>query len=290
MPLDLSNVNVHWFPGHMAHGLKAMERRLEKATCLIELRDSRIPLSSANPLLSELVKRTGIRHFVAFNKVDLARSSPLRRAMDALRVQNVASMALRAAAKDDCRRLINNLIHYLSDLKHEVDKPIKIMVAGIPNVGKSTLINAIRAISCNTDVKAARTGKNPGVTRLISEQIKISDEPKVYLWDTPGILVPKISDPLVGMRLAATGAILDRQVGEFLIAEFLLEHLKGSKRLSLLLHVDSIPIDINAFLELYARRLAMIDKGGEVNITNAVRSFLSKFREGSFGKICLDDV
>lgn len=289
--IDLSKVYVHWFPGHMAHGLKAMERRLEKAVCLIELRDARIPLSSANPLLSELVTRSSVKHFVAFNKVDLARSAPLKRAMDTLRTKdNIASMALKASVEEDCKRLVKNLIHYLSDLQHNADRPVRIMIAGIPNVGKSTLVNTLRTISCHTNVKAAKTGKKPGVTRLVSEQIKICEQPKVYLWDTPGILIPKISDPLVGMRLAATGAIMDQQVGEYLIAEFVLEHLQHNRHLKELLKVDKIPEDVTEFFALYAQRFGWIQKGGEANTTNAARSFLSRFRNGKFGKVCLDEV
>lgn len=75
---DFGKVNVHWFPGHMAHGLKAMERRLESGACVVEMRDARVPYSSANPLLTDLVRRSGVRHFVVFNKVDLALSAPLK--------------------------------------------------------------------------------------------------------------------------------------------------------------------------------------------------------------------
>lgn len=75
---DFSQVNVHWFPGHMAFGLKAMERRLKKVSCVIEVRDARVPISSANPLLHQVIRKSGARHFVAFNKVDLARTLPLK--------------------------------------------------------------------------------------------------------------------------------------------------------------------------------------------------------------------
>jgi ribosome biogenesis GTPase A len=268
-----------------------MERRLESAACLLELRDARVPLSSANPLLSALALKSKVRHFVAFNKVDLARSAPLKRIMDSLyKDSNVHSMALRAASLNDCRRLVRNLIDSMSDLQHDSSRPLRIMIAGIPNVGKSTLINGIRAISCGTDVKAARTGRKPGVTRLISEQIKISEDPKVYLWDSPGILLPKIKDAEVGMRLAVTGAILDQQVGEFVIAEYILKRIKESSRLKQLLKVERVPEDLNEFIELYARRMGIMDKGKSLNSLNAVNSFNARFREGSLGKICLDSV
>lgn len=289
--LDVSKINVHWFPGHMAAGLRAMERRLQSAACLIELRDARVPISSANPLLSNLVSKSKVRHFVAFNKVDLARSAPLKRVMDELyNNHKISSMALRAGSLTDCKRLVSNLINSLSDLEHDPEKPIRIMIAGIPNVGKSTLINGIRSVSCNTDVKAARTGRKPGVTRLISEQIRISQDPVVYLWDSPGILVPRITDPDQGMKLAATGAILDKQVGEFVIAEYILDSLRESSRFKEFLKVDKIPEDFNEFISLYAKRMGILDKGKDVNSLNAMNSFNAKFREGAFGKVCLDNV
>ena len=291
MPVDLSKINVHWFPGHMAHGLRAMEKRLESAVCLVELRDARIPVSSSNPLITRLAEKMKLKHFVAFNKVDLARSAPLKREMDRLyEERGVKSMALRGASEADTKRLIHNLTEYLKDIEHDSSRPLRIMISGIPNVGKSTLINSIRTVSVGREVKAARTGSLPGVTRVVSEQIKISETPKVYLWDSPGILVPKITDPEVGMRLAATGAVMDRQVGEYLIAEYILDRIGAkSKRLRELLKTETIPTDMVSFIEVYARRMQLVEKSNQVNTFNAVTSFLKKFRDGALGKVCLDE-
>ena len=112
---------------------------------------------------------------------------------------------MRGLSLRDCRRLINQLTGSLEGLNWDPRKTFRLIVAGIPNVGKSTLINGIRTVCCGTDVKAVRTGSKPGVTRGISEQVKLSEEPKVYLLDTPGVLVPKIEDPDVGLRLGITG-------------------------------------------------------------------------------------
>ncbi len=178
--------------------------------------------------------------------------------------------------------------------KESPEKSFKLMVAGMPNVGKSTIINRLRAIGTGIGGKAVRTGGVPGITRLISEYVRISSYPKVYLVDTPGVLMPKIIDPEVGLKIALTGGMLDRVVGDYLIAEYfytLLLDTGGLGRLKrrLGIDVDCLPEKFEYFLPLLASKLNMV-QNGSINTSNCIGMFLRMFRFGELGRFTLDSI
>ncbi|OAY67026.1 Short integuments 2, mitochondrial [Ananas comosus] len=195
---------VNWFPGHMAAAARAIRHRLKLADLVIEVRDARIPLSSANGELQCLLASK--RRVIALNKKDLA---------------NPNIMHLLALVELKLKEVISR------------EPTLLVMVVGVPNVGKSALINSIHRIATSRfpvqeKVKRATVGPLPGVTQDIAGY-KIANQPSIYVLDTPGVLVPSIPDMETGLKLALTGAVKDSVVGEERLAQYLLAILNSRK-------------------------------------------------------------
>lgn len=195
------------------------------------------------------------------------------------------------------RRQVTNLLerakaYCIPKTKEDPESKFRLMVVGMPNVGKSTIINRLRAIGTSIGGKAVRTGGLPGITRAVSEYVKISPFPRLYLSDTPGVLMPKIVDPEVGLKIALAGGMIDRVVGEYLLAEYLLETL-NSQGLSLkyqkAFNMDRPMNRIDELLPRIAEVKGQIH-GGDMNMTNTVAIFLRMFRKGEFGRVTLDKI
>lgn len=166
---------------------------------------------------------------------------------------------------------------------------LRLMVVGIPNVGKSSLINALRR-SYSGRGKAARTGNNPGVTRALQTDIKINDVPPVYLVDTPGVMIPNVETAEIAMKLALLGTLRDDLVGEETIADFLLYTLNKQSQFD---YVDRFGLDgpcddIDVVLPAVANRIGALLKGGEVDRLRAAQHMLIKYREGNLGRFALN--
>ncbi|XP_020682296.1 short integuments 2, mitochondrial isoform X4 [Dendrobium catenatum] len=188
---------INWFPGHMAAGARAIRDRLKLTDLVIEVRDARIPLSSANEDLQHLLVRK--RRIVALNKKDLA---------------NPNVMHLLSLVELKLREVISR------------EPTLLVMVVGVPNVGKSALINSISQIAstrfpAQEKSKRATVGPFPGVTQDIAG-FKIANQPSIYVLDTPGVLAPSIPDIETGLKLALTGAVKDSVAGEVRLAHYLL--------------------------------------------------------------------
>ncbi|KAM3271434.1 hypothetical protein ACQJBY_041929 [Aegilops geniculata] len=195
---------INWFPGHMAAASRAIRDRLKLADLVIEVRDARIPLSSANEDLQPVLAAK--RRILALNKKDLANPNIMN-------LLGLVELKLREAILKEPTLLV--------------------MVVGVPNVGKSALINSIHRIAnsrfpVNDKMKRARVGPLPGVTQDIAGY-KIASQPSIYVLDTPGVLVPSIPDMETGLKLALTGAVKDSVVGEERIAKYLLSLLNIRK-------------------------------------------------------------
>ncbi|XP_051143217.1 short integuments 2, mitochondrial isoform X3 [Andrographis paniculata] len=190
--------NINWFPGHMAAATRAIRDRLKLSDLVIEVRDARIPLSSANDELQPML--AGKRRVIALNKKDLAN-------------QNIMNLL--------------DLVEY--KLKEVISREptLLVMIVGVPNVGKSALINSIHQVASlrfpvqEQKKKRATVGPLPGVTQDIAG-FKIAHRPSIYVLDTPGVLVPSIPDIETGLKLAAAGSVKDSVVGEERIVQYLL--------------------------------------------------------------------
>lgn len=287
-PFDFSAVKLNWFPGHMATGLRQIRNRIQRdIDLIIEVRDARIPVSSRNPLLDELV---GKQKIVVYGKSDLGEERYNRRLDD-----GKDRVLLCKDNKKDLSRLLDRVKGSLQSSDY-FGKKNKIMVIGIPNVGKSTIINGLRHMGTGIGGKAAAVGNLPGVTRSLSELICIHrTHPLIYLVDTPGIIQPKIVNVEEGLKIALCGGIYDKTVDFNILSEYLLHLLRLKKNTEYekfykISNSTSTTGNINDFLLVVAERIGAKQSGGggEYDLQRASEFFIRQFRTGKFGRFTLD--
>ncbi|KAM9326533.1 mitochondrial ribosome-associated GTPase 1 [Gastrophryne carolinensis] len=309
-PYDFGGREVaHWFPGHMAKGLKQMRAKLTKVDCIVEVHDARISFTSIliiiirrNPLFKEYL---GIKpHLLILNKVDLSDQSQHNRVAEQLRKQGVGKVIYTDCLREEnIRQIVPAITERLESIPrfNRAESPeICILVTGIPNVGKSSLINALRRVHLKKG-KASKVGGEPGITRSVLCRIQISENPLIYLLDTPGVLSPRIESVEAGMKLAVCGTILDHLVGEDIIADYLLYTLNNYPEQRYVQHyeLDGPCSDIETLLKKIAMKLGKTQKVkaitgvGNVNITipnysAAAYDFIRAFRKGDLGRVTLD--
>jgi ribosome biogenesis GTP-binding protein YlqF len=277
---------INWFPGHMAKGLRLISERLNSVDLVVEVRDARIPLSSVNPTFEKVVGRRP--RLIVYNKADLAHPSTSDIMTTAFHKHAPHTPVVFTSCQND------NNIRKILDQAAKLADPIPqvtLMVVGMPNVGKSSLINSLRRVGVGKG-KAAQTGAQPGITRTVIGTVKVLEDPTVYLVDTPGVMVPHIADPMTSLKVALTGGIRDHLADEQVMADYLLYRLNE-------FHADSyvdwyrLPEptnDIDVLLEGVARRIGAVVKGGELDPTMAAKFFLKQYRTGKLGLYTLDDL
>lgn len=273
---------IQWFPGHMNKAKKAIADRLKSVDMVIEMLDARLPASSENPLLAQLSK--GKPKLKILNKQDLA--DPERTAvwLDYFNSrEQTNAIALDSSEKSAapkitaaCRALVPN--------RKGIDKPLRVLICGIPNVGKSTLINGM------IGKKSAKTGNEPGITKA-EQRLFLADD--FWLYDTPGMLWPKIIVEQSGYNLAASGAVGRNALDEEEVALELLDYLRRHylPLLQARYAADKDPSshwDDASWLEWIARKRGALLGGGRVNYQKAAENVLTDFREGAIGRITLE--
>uniref|UniRef100_G3MQY5 Mitochondrial GTPase 1 n=1 Tax=Amblyomma maculatum TaxID=34609 RepID=G3MQY5_AMBMU len=233
-----------WFPTHMYTGMKDMQRKLKSVDCILELHDARVPLSGRNPNFLSML--AAIKpHVLLLNKADLADPEGKDVVLQRLRTEGTQhTLFIRST---DPPRNVDKIVPLVADLIRNSERynrleeyDYNIMVIGIPNVGKSSLINTLRKMHLGKGGQATRVGAKAGVTMSVLERIKISQVPSIYLLDTPGILSPATDDPQVALQLALCGCMLDHLVGPVLMADYLLFWLNQRHNYS---YVDYLGLD-----------------------------------------------
>jgi ribosome biogenesis GTPase A len=273
---------IQWFPGHMHLTRQAIAERIEGIDVVIELLDARLPGSSANPLLAQLTQ--GKPALKVLNKQDLA--DPLRTETWLAHYQALPAtqaLALDASEVAPARRLIK-ACRDLAPQRMGLARPMRVLICGIPNVGKSTLINTL------VGKRAAHTGDEAGITRT-EQRIVLQDD--FYLWDTPGVLWPRILVEQAGYHLAASGAIGrnaydEQEVGLELLQRLLLAY---PDLLARRYQLDVQGVDEQAAwaaLAAVARRRGAVAAGGRLDLHKAAEALLHDFRAGSIGRITLE--
>jgi ribosome biogenesis GTPase A len=271
---------IQWFPGHMHLTRKAIAERIAEIDVVIELLDARLPGSSANPMLAELTgHKPGLK---VLNKQDLA--DPARTALWLAHYN--AQPATRAIGLDasqtaPARQLIE-ACRQLAPQRGSMAKPMRVLICGIPNVGKSTLINTL------VGTRKAKTGDEAGVTKL-EQRIVLADG--FYLWDTPGMLWPRIIVAQSGYNLAASGAIGRNAFDEELVALELLGYLKRhyAALLEARFKLDAVAgLGDEEMLEAIGRQRGALLGKGRVNLQKAAEIVMHEFRSGSLGRITLE--
>ena len=271
---------IQWFPGHMHSTKKAIVERLPDIDVVIELLDARLPGSSSNPLLAELT--AGKPALKVLNKQDLADpefTAAWLAHFNAL--PGTRALALDASVAAPARALIA-ACRALAPLRGGMVKPLRVLICGIPNVGKSTLINTL------VGQRATLTGDEPGITKL--EQ-KIVLAPDFYLFDTPGMLWPRITVERSGYHLAASGGIGrnaydEEEVALALLANVRVRHADRLRARYKLSDLDGLTDD--ELLAEFGRKRGGLMAGGRVNLQKAAEIAINDFRTGAWGRITLE--
>jgi len=271
---------IQWFPGHMHSTKKAIVERLPDIDVVIELLDARLPGSSSNPLLAELT--AGKPALKVLNKQDLA-DPELTTAWLAHfnALPGTRALALDASITAPARALVT-ACRALAPLRGGMVKPLRVLICGIPNVGKSTLINTL------VGQRATLTGDEPGITKL--EQ-KIVLAPDFYLFDTPGMLWPRITVERSGYHLAASGGIGrnaydEEEVALALLANVRVRHADRLRARYKLSDLDGLTDD--ELLAEFGRKRGGLMAGGRVNLQKAAEIAINDFRTGAWGRITLE--
>jgi ribosome biogenesis GTPase A len=270
---------IQWYPGHMHKAQKQMKEVMPTVDLIIEVLDARIPYSSENPLVSTL--RGDTPCIKVLNKSDLADPELTAAWVVALEEeQGVKALPLSTLQPGQTKQLLD-LCRAMVPNKGTADKPIHTMICGIPNVGKSTLINTLAGRMI------AKTGNEPAVTKA---QQKIRLEGSITLLDTPGILWPKFDNIASGYRLATTGAVKDTAMSYDDVAAFAAEYLLEAypELLRRRYGLDVLPEGEVEFLEAMGLKRGCLVRGGHVDFVKAATIFLNELRDGTLGLITLE--
>lgn len=280
-------MNIQWFPGHMAKTRRLISENLKLVDVVVEILDARIPLSSANPILPELLGDKP--KVVVLNKADMADENVTKKWIDFYKSDGVGAVAVSSISGKGIggfKAAVDTVLAEKNRRRAEKgmkDVPAKMMIVGIPNVGKSSFINKLSGRA------GTKTGDRPGVT-MTKQWIRISGG--YDLLDTPGILWPKFEDELTGQHLAFTGAIkddiYDTEEAACLLCSFFAQNypevLKSAYKLSDIEGMDGYDI-----LQEIGRKRGCIVSGGNVNTERAAAILLNEFRGCKFGKISLEE-
>jgi ribosome biogenesis GTPase A len=267
-------LTVQWFPGHMAKARRELQARLPQVDFVLEIADARVPAASRNPDLAELL--AGKLHLLVLNKADLASPPVTAEWLRTVRGQGIEAVAFSAHL--DRRQKLLQPIRKLAS-QAAVFNDLRVLVAGIPNVGKSAVINKL------VGRRRAIVGAKPGVTR--SQQWIRAGENLIIL-DTPGILWPKFSDQETGYKLAAVGAIRAEILPLEEISLWLGQQLQEQAPLVLETTYDLESSDVSSILPGIAQRRGLYLSGGKLDTARAAALLLREFQQGKLGRISLE--
>ncbi len=276
-------MKIQWYPGHMTKAKRMMQEDIKLIDLVIELLDARIPLSSRNPDIDTLAGNKS--RLILLNKSDLADEKITNEWTEYFNKKGFLVVKLDSRNRGGMK-LVNNAIMEACKAKIErdrkrgiINRPVRAMVAGIPNVGKSTFINSFAGKAC------AKTGNKPGVTKG-KQWIRLNKN--VELLDTPGILWPKFDDEKVGTDLAFIGSVNDQILNlnelAFELTEFIIKAYPGviSERYGV---EENEP---NSIFEAVALNKSCLKKGGEPDIDKVVAMIIDDFRSGKLGRISIE--
>ncbi|WP_295771355.1 ribosome biogenesis GTPase YlqF [uncultured Holdemania sp.] len=275
-------MTIQWFPGHMTKARREMQENLKLVDLVIELRDCRIPLSSKNPMLDEIIQTKP--RLIVLSKKDKGEADITQQWIEKLKDDTTLVIAadllhdsfvpkLTQACKEVMKEKIERMIR-----RGIRPRAIRAMVVGVPNVGKSTMINQLAG------KKIAQTADRPGVTRSL-QWVKLNKD--VELLDTPGVLWPKFEDPTVGFHLALTGAIRDEILPKEEVVVYALKWLSANEpqRLKERYALENLAADPYALLTQIAVARKHLNKQGEADLTRTIDMVINEIRNDKLGPI-----
>ncbi|KKB75621.1 MULTISPECIES: ribosome biogenesis GTPase YlqF [Bacillus] len=276
---------IQWFPGHMAKARREVTEKLKLIDIVYELVDARIPMSSRNPMIEEILKNKP--RIMLLNKADKADSAVTNQWKKHFEADGIPSLAINSVNGQGLNQILPASKELLKEkfdkMKAKGVKPraIRALIVGIPNVGKSTLINRL------AKKNIAKTGDRPGVTTA-QQWVKVGKE--LELLDTPGILWPKFEDELVGLKLAATGAIKDSIINLQDVAVFALRFLEEHypDRLKKRYDLADIPEEIARLFDEIGKKRGCLMAGGEINYDKTTEVIIRDIRTEKFGPLSFE--
>ena len=279
---------IQWFPGHMTKTKRQIQASLKLVDAVAEILDARIPLSSKNPDLQKLIQNKP--KVVLLNKCDMANQNATSRWIDYYASQGITAIAVDCKSGKGLNKFapaVNNVLAERRErlkAKGMVNPMLRIMIVGIPNVGKSSFINRV------AKQNRAKVEDRPGVTRG-NQWYSIAKN--IEMLDTPGVLWPKFDDKIVGERLAFTGAVKDQILDTELLAVRLLDFLRSLKPADFIVRFKLDDVDLDAvdsyeLLNIIGKKRGMLISGGEINTERAAIMLLDEFRSGKLGRITLE--
>ncbi|MFC4557097.1 ribosome biogenesis GTPase YlqF [Virgibacillus kekensis] len=278
-------MTIQWFPGHMAKARREVEEKLKLVDFVMELVDARAPLSSQNPMLHQVLQNKP--KMIILMKKDLADNRVTDQWTAYFKERDIPSIAINVNDKADIKRIIQ-LGKEMGQKKMDQlakkgiqPRPARAMIIGIPNVGKSTLINRL------ANKKIAKTGDKPGVTK---QQLWIKVKKDFELLDTPGILWPKFEDELVGYRLAAIGTIKDQLLSMQDIVAFVITYMQRNypERLVERYNIEQDMEDMWEIFVAIGKQRGALESGGNVNFDKVSDLVIRDVRTGKLGRITLE--
>lgn len=275
--------SINWYPGHMKKTRELISENLKLVDMVIEVIDARIPVSSRNPIIDEIVGKKP--RIVLLNKSDLSDAAQNRAWSEHFETQGYYGMAMNCMSGGGVKGLFRLLEKLKADKNKEQvrNKPFRLMIVGVPNVGKSSLINRM------TGKKSTKTGDRPGVTKG-KQWLTLSNG--MQLLDTPGILWPKFEDPKAGLDLAFCGSIKDEILDTATLALELIKVLQAEypEQLMARYKIDEICEEALDTMEAIAVKRGWILSGKRIDYERCGRTILDEFRAGLIGRITLEKI
>ena len=273
--------NINWYPGHMKKTRELIIENLKMVDVVVEVIDARIPISSRNPIIDEII--TNKRRIIALNKSDLADSRINSLWKEYFKEKDIICLPMNCVKGEGISQLMQTFEKIMEDKNKDSirKRPLRIMIVGIPNVGKSSLINRL------TGKKSAKTGNKPGVTRG-KQWLNLSYN--MQLLDTPGILWPKFEDPKVGVKLAYLGSIKDEILDIPTITLDLIDFLSKDYQALLmtrykLAELGETPLET---MEMIAKKRGFIMSADRYDYERTARTIIDEFRAGTLGRVSLE--